>query len=586
MKKIGVTELVLRDGHQSLLATRLKLEDMLPIAAQLDEVGYWSIESWGGATFDACIRFLHEDPWERLRLLKQAMPKTPQQMLLRGQNLLGYRHYADDVVDAFVARAAEVGVDVFRIFDALNDPRNLQQAITAVKRCNKHAQATLSYTTSPNHTEQTWVDFAQQCAELGADSLAIKDMSGLLLPNQTYTLVKALKAATALPIHIHSHATTGLSTAAILKAIEAGADVVDAAISPFSQTYSHSATETIVAMLEGSEFTTDIDLQQLEPIAAYFRAVRHKYSEFEGSLQGIDARILTAQVPGGMLTNLESQLKEQQASDKFDQILAEIPLVRADLGYIPLVTPTSQIVGTQALLNVLSEKRYERISRETEALVRGEYGLLPAPVAAELQQTVLGDAQPITHRPADDLASEFHILQDTLAALAVAQGFAIENIAADTLTYALFPQVATQFFKQRGLPLAAQALQLQRVAVPDALTPADAGHYRVTVAGKAFNVVVESQNQQVTSVTNVAAIQAAMPTVVAAGNVIQAPLTGQVFKVLVRPGQRVENEESLLILEAMKMETPIKSTQAGMVQSVFVQAGDAVQVGDALVEIA
>lgn len=388
-KPLGITDVVLRDAHQSILATRVRLEDMLPIAPKLDQVGFWSVESWGGATFDACIRYLGEDPWERIRALKKAMPNTRQQMLLRGQNLLGYRHYADDVVDKFVERAAINGVDVFRVFDAMNDPRNLDRALKAVKQVGKHAQGTISYTTSPVHTLDMWVDLAKQIEDMGADSVAIKDMAGILTPYTAFELVTRLKASLAIPIHMQCHATAGLSSVAILKAVEAGIDNVDTAISSLSMTYGHSPTESVVAMFQGTERDTGLNLELLEEIAAYFREVRKKYAKFEGNLKGVDSRILVAQVPGGMLTNMESQLKEQGAQDKFDQVLAEIPRVREDLGFIPLVTPTSQIVGTQAVINVLTGERYKSITKETAGVLKGEYGAAPAPFNKALQERVL-----------------------------------------------------------------------------------------------------------------------------------------------------------------------------------------------------
>lgn len=353
-KPLAITDVVLRDAHQSLFATRMRIEDMLPIAAELDKIGYWSLETWGGATFDACIRFLGEDPWERLRALKKAMPNTPMQMLLRGQNLLGYRHYADDVVEKFVERAHVNGMDVFRIFDAMNDVRNFEKAVKATIGVGAHAQGTLSYTTSPVHNTQTWVDLAKRLEDLGCHSLCIKDMSGLLKPYEAEELITRIKQSCAVPLALHCHATTGLSTATAVKAVEAGIDILDTAISSMSQTYGHTPTETVVAMLQDTPRDTQLKLEQLEPIAAYFREVRKKYAKFEGQLKGVDSRILIAQVPGGMLTNMESQLKEQGAAHRIDEVLEEIPRVRQDLGFIPLVTPTSQIVGTQAVINVLT----------------------------------------------------------------------------------------------------------------------------------------------------------------------------------------------------------------------------------------
>ena len=427
-KPVGITEVVLRDAHQSLFATRLRIDDMLPIAEKLDSVGYWSLESWGGATFDACIRFLGEDPWDRIRELKKAMPKTPHQMLIRGQNLLGYRHYADDVVTKFVERAATNGVDVFRIFDAMNDMRNIETCLKAVKEMGKHAQGTISYTSSPVHSVDTWVEQGKRIEDMGADSIAIKDMAGLLRPYEGYELVKRLKAACDIPIQLHSHATTGLAHATLVKCIEAGIDNVDTAISSMSTTYGHSPTETLVATLEGRDRDSGLDIQLLEEIGLYFKQVRKKYTKFEGSLRGVDARILTAQVPGGMLTNMESQLKEQGAEDRFDEVLEEIPRVREDLGYIPLVTPTSQIVGTQAVINVLRGERYATISKETQGILRGEYGASPAPMNKELQARVLEEGQePITCRPADRLEPELSELAKELKVKADQNGIALRS---------------------------------------------------------------------------------------------------------------------------------------------------------------
>ncbi|MDP5053630.1 MAG: pyruvate carboxylase subunit B, partial [Congregibacter sp.] len=426
---------------------------MLPMAAELDAVGFWSLESWGGATFDACIRYLGEDPWDRIRELKQAMPNTPQQMLLRGQNLLGYRHYADDVVEKFVERAASNGVDVFRVFDAMNDMRNIEVALTAVKNQGKHAQGTIAYTLSPVHDIQGWVDQGRRIEDMGADSIAIKDMAGLLRPYVGFELVTKLKAACSIPIHMQCHATTGLSTATNLKCIEAGIDNIDTAISSMSMTYGHSPTEALVAILEGTDRDTGLDLVALERIAGYFREVRKKYAKFEGSLRGVDSRILVAQVPGGMLTNMENQLREQNAEHRLGEVLAEIPAVREDLGFIPLVTPTSQIVGSQAVLNVITGERYKSISRETAGVLKGEYGVTPAPVNAALQQRVLDGAQVITCRPADLLAPEMQQLQSELQSLARDKGIELapgDRGVDDALTYALFPQVGLRFLEKRG----------------------------------------------------------------------------------------------------------------------------------------
>lgn len=581
-KPLGITDVVLRDAHQSLFATRMRIDDMLPIAEKLDQVGFWSLESWGGATFDACIRFLGEDPWERIRELKKVMPKTPQQMLFRGQNILGYRHYADDIVDKFAERAVANGVDVFRIFDAMNDPRNLERAIAAVRKQGGHAQGTLSYTVSPVHNIETWVAMGRQLAAMGADSVAIKDMAGLLKPYDAYELVSQLKQAVDLPIHMHCHATTGLSVATALKAIEAGIDNVDTAISSMSMTYGHSPTEAIVAMLEGTERDTGLDIHLLEEIAAYFREVRKKYAKFEGSLRGTDSRILVAQVPGGMLTNMENQLREQNAADRLDEVLAEIPRVREDLGFIPLVTPTSQIVGTQAVINVLMGERYKSIARETEGILKGEYGATPAPVNAELQARVLAGAEPITCRPADRLAPEFETLKAELQGKEKAAGLQFgAHIDDDVLTYALFPQVGLKFLANRHNPSAFEP----RPEDEPAPAPASAGGsavYTVDVQGERF-VVQVSEGGDVTAATPVAAPVAAPAA--SGGGQIAAPLAGNIFKVIVSAGDVLAAGDVVLILEAMKMETEVRAAHGGTVSQVLVSEGDAVNVGDTLVTL-
>ncbi|WP_313225941.1 sodium-extruding oxaloacetate decarboxylase subunit alpha [Stutzerimonas chloritidismutans] len=586
---LGITDVVLRDAHQSILATRVRLEDMLPIAAKLDQVGFWSVESWGGATFDACIRYLGEDPWERIRELKKAMPNTRQQMLLRGQNLLGYRHYADDVVEKFVERAAVNGVDVFRVFDAMNDPRNLETALRAVKQQGKHAQGTISYTTSPVHTLEMWVDLAKQIEDMGADSVAIKDMAGILTPYMAFELVSRLKSSLAIPIHMQCHATAGLSTAAILKAVEAGIDNVDTAISSLSMTYGHSPTESVVAIFQGTERDTGLNLELLEEIAAYFREVRKKYAKFEGTLRGVDSRILVAQVPGGMLTNMEGQLKEQGALDKFDDVLAEIPRVREDLGFIPLVTPTSQIVGTQAVINVLMGERYKSITKETAGVLKGEYGAAPAPFNSELQARVLEGAEVITCRPADLLQPEMDRLTAELKGIAKEKGIKLATDSIDdVLTYALFPQIGLKFLENRGNPSA-----FEPAPTGGDLPPREAGKpevYTVEVNGKSF-VVQVSDGGDIEGIkplgagggaTSSVAGSAAVP---ARGETQAAPLAGNIFKVLVQPGQLVQEGDLVMILEAMKMETEIRAFKAGTVASVSVKVGDAVSVGDSLLSI-
>ncbi|WP_375321828.1 sodium-extruding oxaloacetate decarboxylase subunit alpha [Aliivibrio logei] len=590
-KPLSITDVVLRDAHQSLFATRMRVEDMLPIAEQLDKIGYWSLETWGGATFDACIRYLGEDPWERLRLLKKAMPNTPMQMLLRGQNLLGYRHYADDVVEKFVERAHANGMDVFRIFDAMNDVRNFQTAVKATIDVGAHAQGTLSYTTSPVHNSDTWVDLAKRLEDLGCHSLCIKDMSGLLKPYEAEELITRIKASCDVPLALHSHATTGLSTATALKAVEAGIDILDTAISSMSQTYGHTPTETVVAMLEGTGRDTNLNLEQLEPIATYFREVRKKYAKFEGKMKGVDSRILIAQVPGGMLTNMESQLKEQGAADKMDEVLLEIPRVRKDLGYIPLVTPTSQIVGTQAVINVLTGERYKSITKETAGVLKGEYGSAPAEVNAELQARVLDGAEAITCRPADLLKSELHTLTDELIAKAKEDNIELaEQQVDDVLTYALFPQVGLKFLNNRNNPEAFEPAPGTETDADVKAAPAKGGveAYSVKVDGQVYNVEVGPQGI-ISSVSPISAqavpVQSAQLSAVDAESV-DAPLAGTIFKVLVQPGAEVAEGDVLLILEAMKMETEIRASRNGTVQDILTKEGDAVAVGAPLLSLA
>ncbi len=586
-KPLGITDVVLRDAHQSLFATRLRLDDMLPIAEKLDQVGFWSLESWGGATFDSCIRYLGEDPWDRIRELKKAMPNTRHQMLLRGQNLLGYRHYADDVVDKFVERAATNGVDVFRVFDAMNDPRNLKRALEAVKNVGKHAQGTLSYTTSPVHNLDAWLSLAKEIEDMGADSIAIKDMAGIMTPYDAYELVSRLKSETDLEVQLHAHATSGLSDMTILKAVEAGIDRVDTAISSMSMTYGHTATESVVAALKGTDRDTGLDLLLLEDIAAYFRQVRKKYAKFEGALRGTDSRILVAQVPGGMLTNMESQLREQGAGDKFDEVLAEIPRVREDLGFIPLVTPTSQIVGTQAVLNVLTGERYKSISKETQGILKGEYGSAPAPFNAELQARVLDGAEAITCRPADLLESEVEKLTAELNDLAKEKGFnlASESID-DVLTYALFPQIGLKFLENRGNPDAFEPVPTEEEGTK-AVSNKNSGPevYTITVNGQNY-VVQVTEGGDISNVQPAAAPAASAPAPAASGGEpVAAPLAGNIFKVLVSPGQAVQEGDVIIILEAMKMETEVRAPRAGTVGSVDVREGDAVTVGDTLLTL-
>ncbi|MGK0292327.1 MAG: oxaloacetate decarboxylase alpha subunit [Porticoccaceae bacterium] len=590
-KPLGITEVVLRDGHQSLFATRMRIDDMLPIAEKLDQVGYWSLETWGGATFDSCIRFLGEDPWDRIRELKKVMPNTPQQMLLRGQNILGYRHYADDVVEKFVERCAVNGVDVFRVFDAMNDMRNMDCALKAVKKVGKHAQGTLSYTLSAVHNNDLWVDMAKQIEDAGADSICIKDMAGLLRPYTGHELVSRLKAECNIPIHLHCHATTGLSTATAVKCIEAGVDTVDTSISSMSMTYGHSPTESLVAIMQETDRATSLDLVLLQEIAAYFREVRKKYAQFEGSLKGVDSRILVAQVPGGMLTNMESQLRDQGAEHKFDEVLLEIPRVREDLGLIPLVTPTSQIVGTQAVLNVLTGERYKNMAKETAGILKGEYGATPAPVNAELQAQVLEGAEPITCRPADLLSPELDLLVDELRKQTCDKSIQLragDYEIDDVLTYALFPQIGLKFLENRGNADAFEPVPTGKQAN---IPTTDAGNeiYTVMIEGQSFTVSV-SDGGDITGLSPVDSTElgtsqsADQP--VTGGEPIPSPLAGNILDVLVKSGQSVEKDEALIILEAMKMETRISAPKDGTVTNISVSKGDKVNVGDVLVDVA
>ncbi len=593
VKPVKITDLTIRDAHQSLFATRMRIEDMLPIAEKMDQVGFWSIESWGGATFDTCIRFLGEDPWERLRALKKAMPNTPQQMLLRGQNILGYRHYGDDVVDKFVERAAVNGMDVFRTFDAMNDPRNVQRALKAVINVGAHAQATLCYTTSRFHTFDTWIELAKIYEDMGVHSIAVKDMAGLLKPYDAYILVGRLKAETNLQVHVHSHATTGLSTPTLLKAIEAGADVVDTASSPLSMTYSHSATETIVAMLQGTNRDTGLDLNLLEDIAAYFRTVRPKYAKFEGEMQGVDSRILVAQIPGGMLTNMESQLRQQGASDRLDDVLAEVPRVRADLGYLPLVTPTSQIVGTQAVVNVLSGERYKTITKETQGVLLGEYGKTPTAVDKELQDRVASETgkEVITVRPADLIDNEWDTLSQEVQTWASDEGAKLRDgaqLADDILIYALFPnQVGPKFLKYRGdatqfEPKPWEEAQKETAAAPSSVAaPApsagQAASYVVTVDGQQFTVNVGGQGEATLAASAPVVAAAPASPAPAAGEALPSPLAGNIMQICVSAGEKVQTGQTLIILEAMKMETEVKAPNDATIVAINVKEGDAVE---------
>lgn len=597
-KKIYITDTILRDAHQSLLATRLRTEDMLPICDKLDKVGYWSLEVWGGATFDVCIRFLKEDPWERLRKLRQALPNTRLQMLLRGQNLLGYRHYSDDVVQAFVAKAAENGIDVFRIFDAMNDVRNLQAAIEAVNKAGKHAQGTISYTTSPVHTIESYVEQARSMAEMGVQSIAIKDMAGLLTPFVTGELVKALKEAVMLPVFIHSHDTAGLSTMCQLKAIENGADHIDTAISSMAWGTSHPATESMIAALRGTPYDTGLDLALVQQIGMYFYEVRKKYHQFESPFTGVDTRVQVNQVPGGMISNLANQMREQGAVNRINELFDEIPRVRKDLGYPPLVTPTSQIVGTQALFNVLSGERYKTITNEVKLYLQGRYGKAPGEVNEELRFQAIGNSFVINTRPADSLKPEMANLTAEIGALAQSEE--------DVLTYAMFPDIGRKFLEER----AAGTLQPEELlpmpsaggntaAIPQGgatefVVDVHGESYRIDVKGvgvkgkgkRHFYLTVDGIPQEVVfeQLQSGESTSGGRKQVTKEGDVTVG-MSGTVVDVLVKEGEPVKKGQALFITEAMKMESEVQAPIDGTVKAIFIKGGDAVHQGELLVEI-
>ncbi|MGN0729584.1 sodium-extruding oxaloacetate decarboxylase subunit alpha [Treponema sp.] len=589
-KKIGISELVLRDAHQSLHATRMTTADMLPVCEMIDKIGYWAVEGWGGATYDSCIRFLNEDPWERLRKLHAALPNNKIMMLLRGQNLLGYRHYADDVVDKFVETAAKNGIDVFRIFDACNDPRNLERATKAAKKTGKHVQMAISYAVTPFHTNEKYAELAKTYADFGADSICIKDMSGLLKPYETYDLVKAIKSKVDLPVEIHSHATTGLSVASLLKGIEAGADIVDTAISSMSMGTSHSPTETVVEMLKGTEFDTGLDIKLLLEIAAYFREVRKHYSSLESAFLGADTRILLSQVPGGMLSNLESQLKQMGAADKMDEVLEELPRVHKDAGYVPLVTPTSQIVGTQAVFNVI-QGRYKIMTADFANLVTGKFGALPTAANPDVVKQGLAQnkmAEVMTCRPADKIEPEWDKMVEASKA---AGGNGSDE---DVLTYAMFPQVAEKFFKTRSDGPVDAAATFAKKEAPAAAPASKGGSYTITVNGSAYNVTSDG-NGSVTvngvpySVSagapaeGAAPVQAAAPAAVG-GVEVKAPVAGNLLKQCFSNGAKVSKGQTVIVLEAMKMELEVKATDDGTI-TYSVPVGSQVQSGQVLASI-
>ena len=595
MSKVGISELAIRDAHQSLHATRMTTADMLPACPMLDKIGYKFIEGWGGATYDSCIRFLNEDPWERLRKLHSAMPNSKIMMLLRGQNLLGYRHYADDVVDKFVETAAKNGIDVFRIFDACNDPRNLERATKAAKKTGKHVQMAISYAVTPYHTVEKYAELAKTYAEFGADSICIKDMSGLLKPYDAFELVTAIKKAVDLPIEIHSHATTGLSVATELKAVEAGADILDTAISSMSMGTSHSPTETIVEMLKGSKYDTGLDTKALLEIAAYFREVRTHYASLESKFLGADTRILLSQVPGGMLSNLESQLKQQGAADKMDDVLKELPVVQKDVGYVPLVTPTSQIVGTQAVFNVLFG-RYERMTGEFRDLLVGKYGKLPAEPNADLVKKALEQnkmEKAVTCRPADLLEPEW----DKMVKEAKENGG--DGSDEDTLTYAMFPKVAPKFFKERanGPVDAKEAFGIKEA--PKSSAGGNGGSYTVTVNGTAYNVTSGPAGDSMSVYVNgtaynvtfgaagsapASAPAASAAPAVTGGEDVNAPVAGTLLRYAVDNGASVSKGQTVIVLESMKMELEVKAPCNGTI-TFTAQTGSQVSNGQKLAVI-
>ena len=591
MSKINISELAIRDAHQSLHATRMTTADMLPACPMMDKIGYWAVEGWGGATFDSCIRFLNEDPWERLRKLHVALPNTKIMMLLRGQNHLGYRHYADDVVDKFVEAAGRNGIDVFRIFDACNDPRNLERATKAAKKTGKHVQMAISYAVTPFHTVEKYAELAKTYAEFGADSICIKDMSGLLKPFDAYEMVKAIKAVVDLPIEIHTHSTTGLSVAAELKAAEAGADILDTAISSMSMGTSHSPTETVVEMLKGTQYDTGLDTKALLEISAYFREIRKHYSSLESSFLGADTRILLSQVPGGMLSNLESQLKQQNAADKIDEVLAELPRVHKDAGYVPLVTPTSQIVGTQAVMNVLMG-RYKTMTQDFRNLITGRFGKLPTDANADLVKVALEQNKMdkvVTGRPADEIPPEWEKMMEE------SKKNGGDGSEEDALTYAMFPNVAPKFFAERAKgPVKAEEAFAAKPAASAPSAGGKGGSYTVNVNGTAYNVTASaaSDNMSVTvngtpynvsfgAAGSAPAAPSAAPAQVTGGIEIKAPVAGTLIRHVASAGSKVNKGDTVIMIESMKMELEVKSPDSGTINFV-VQPGSQIQAGQVL----
>ncbi len=602
--KIRVTETVLRDGHQSLIATRMRTEDMLPICKKLDAIGFWALEVWGGATFDSCIRFLKEDPWERLTQLKSALPNTPLQMLLRGQNLLGYRHYSDDVVKEFVKLSAQNGIDVFRVFDAMNDIRNIKSSIKAIKKNDKHAQGAISYTTSPVHNNKLFVKMAKQMQQMGCDSIVIKDMAGLLTPYHTSELVKALVDTLDIPVHLHSHATAGLASMCQLKALEAGCIGIDTAISAFAEGTSHPTTESMVAALIHSDYDTKLDLVSLQEIGSYFYQVRKKYHQFESDYTGLDTRVQVNQVPGGMISNLSNQLKEQGELARMEEVLDEIPKVRADLGYPPLVTPTSQIVGTQAVLNVLTDERYKTITNEVKLYLQGKYGKAPGKINKKIKQLAIGNEETIECRPADLLKPELSRLKSEIGNLA--------HSKEDVIIYAMFADIGKDFLEQRSLNTL-EPEHLEPIGEKESFCPNAPTEFMITLHGEQYHIKVTgtghpsqeyrpfymtldgvpeelqveilsevaSNPQQVSSQ---AGKSSKRPKASQPGHV-STSMPGVIVDVLVKEGDKVEAGTPLIITEAMKMETEIQAPISGTVIEVYASKGDSVNPDEILISI-
>ncbi len=602
MPKVKITDTILRDAHQSLIATRMRIEDMLPICEKLDKVGFWSLEMWGGATFDACIRFLKEDPWQRLRQLREALPNTKLQMLLRGQNLLGYRHYSDDVVRAFVERAADNGMDIFRIFDAMNDVRNLRVSIESVKKANKHAQGAICYTTSPVHTLAHFVELAKEMENLGCDSIAIKDMAGLLTPQVTTELVSSLVEKLSVPVHIHCHATSGLASMCHYKAIENGASGIDTAISAFSGGTSHPPTESMVAALKNTDYDSGLDLPLLQEIGFYFYEVRKKYHQFESEYTGLDTRVQVNQVPGGMISNLSNQLKEQGALPKMNEVLKEIPQVRKELGYPPLVTPTSQIVGTQAVMNVLSGERYKAITNEVKLYLQGRYGKALGKISPQVQHMAIGNEDVIDCRPADLLKPEMAHLKKDIGSTAQSDE--------DVLIYAMFPDIGKDFLEQRNSnSLIPEPLELADTEVGNRKA---ATEFNITMHGESYHIKItgtgypkQHQRPYYISVDGVPEelmlealdevsldnnneeahhLSGKRPRASKPGHVTTA-MPGVIVDILVTVGDKVKAGDPVLITEAMKMETEVQAPVSGEIKIIHIIKGDSVTPDEALIEI-